>query len=352
MRPRHSFVVLQSFPPPRSTTNPYVVMLADALRALPTVELRYFSWKTALLTHYDVFHAHWPEILVTGRSPVRKLVRQSLFVLLLVKLRFSRTPAVRTLHNLHLPDGISAVEKWLLTALERQTSLFIVLNQHTPVPAGKLHAFIPHGHYRGWYGSRVRSDAVPGRIGYFGLIRRYKNVRNLVDTFREMPDSLSDTTLLVAGNPSTAELAAELVAAADPDGRVQLRLHFLDDQELVTVATESTLVVLPYREMHNSGGALTALSLDRPVLVPDNAVNRDLRDEVGAEWVLLYDGELDAADLDRALTSAARGRVNKRADLSRREWDSAGRDHLLAYHRAVEQRRRRTSRRVLSGSVS
>ena len=107
MRPRHSFVVLQSFPPPRSTTNPYVVMLADSLRALPTVEVRYFSWKTALLSRYDVFHAHWPEILASGRSPLRKLVRQALFVLLLLKLRITRTPAVRTLHNLHLPDGIS-----------------------------------------------------------------------------------------------------------------------------------------------------------------------------------------------------------------------------------------------------
>ena len=88
--------------------------------------------------------------------------------------------------------------------------------------------------------------------------------------------------MTVAGNPSTTELAAELVTAAGQDDRVQLRLHFLDDQELVTVATESSLVVLPYREMHNSGGALTALSLDRAALVPDNAVNRDLRDEVGA----------------------------------------------------------------------
>lgn len=339
MRPRHSFVVLQSFPPPRSTTNPYVVMLADSLRALPTVELRYFSWKTALLSRYDVFHAHWPEILATGRSPLRKLVRQTLFVLLLLKLRITRTPAVRTLHNLHLPDGISGVEKWLLTALERQTSLFIVLNQHTPVPADKLHALIPHGHYRDWYAAQVRSAAVPGRIGYFGLIRRYKNVLNLVETFRQTRAARPDATLTVAGNPSTTELAAELVSAAGQDDRVQLRLHFLDDQELVTVATESSLVVLPYREMHNSGGALTALSLDRAALVPDNAVNRDLRDEVGAQWVLLYEGELDASDLDRALTQASPIRADGRPDLSNREWDSAGRDHLMAYHRAVERTR-------------
>ncbi len=62
-------------------------------------------------------------------------------------------------------------------------------------------------------------------------------------------------------------------------------------------------MVLPYREMHNSGAALTALSLNRPVLVPDNEVNRELAEEVGPGWVFRYDGELTGRHLLDALAA-------------------------------------------------
>ena len=66
-------VVLLSFPPPRPTSNPYNVMLAESVRAVPGVRVTDWSWRAALLTSYDVFHAHWPEILVSGTAPRRRL---------------------------------------------------------------------------------------------------------------------------------------------------------------------------------------------------------------------------------------------------------------------------------------
>ena len=103
--------------------------------------------------------------------------------------------------------------------------------------------------------------------------------------------------------------------------------------------SESELVVLPYRHMHNSGAALTALSLSRPVLVPDNAVNRDLAAEVGPGWVITFEGDLDADDLRRALEEARRPDRADAPDLSRRDWALAAPAHLAAYRRAVEIRR-------------
>src|SRR4051794_31037997 len=77
------------------------------LQEMPGVEVQTFSWRRALRGGYSVFHVHWPEILVSGRSRSKKLVRQCLFVLFLLRLRLTRTPLVRTMHNLDLPDGIS-----------------------------------------------------------------------------------------------------------------------------------------------------------------------------------------------------------------------------------------------------
>jgi beta-1,4-mannosyltransferase len=167
-------VVLQSFPRPRPTTNPYLIMLGRALDALPDAHLRTFSRRTALLGRYDVFHVHWPETLVTGRTPLRKLARQAFFVALLLRLRLTRTPLVRTLHNLELPQGISRREVALLRWAERWTSLWIRINESTELSRDAAFETILHGHYRDWFAARPRRPVIPGRLTFFGLIRRYK----------------------------------------------------------------------------------------------------------------------------------------------------------------------------------
>lgn len=325
---RDTFTVQQSFPVPRPTTNPYLVMLAESIDSLPGVTVRNFSWRGALLGHYDVFHVHWPEILVAGHSPVKALVRQGLTVALLAKLGLTRTPIVRTLHNLELPSGISRRERVLLRLFERRTALWIRLNPETPVQDDRRYALIPHGHYRDWFARYPAAEPTPGRVAYFGLIRRYKGVDALVDAFRDLP---GDATLRVAGRPSTPELADDLRRRAAGDERIDLTLRFLDDRELVETVSSASLVVLPYTEMHNSGGALTTLSLNRPVLLPANPVNERLSAEVGAGWVYQYSGELTAEVLAATLRAVEeRGPVDP-PRLDDRDWHDAGLQHHSAY---------------------
>ena len=332
---KDTFVVQQSFPVPRPTTNPYLVMLAKSIGSIAGVTVRTFSWRGALLTRYDVFHVHWPEILVAGHSPLKALVRQGLTVLLLAKLRLTRTPIVRTLHNLELPTGISRRERLILRLFEKRTTLWIRLNPETPVQDDRRYALIPHGHYRDWFEQYPKQNPVVGRIVYFGLIRRYKGVGALVDAFRQLP---GDVTLRVGGRPSTTELADDLRRRAEGDDRIALHLQFLDDAELVDAVTRATLVVLPYTEMHNSGGALTALSLGRPVLMPANPVNGRLADEVGPGWVYQYEGALTPEVLAETLRAVSgRGEVTP-PQLDGRDWQSAGLLHYSAYLAATGAR--------------
>ena len=326
--------VLQSFPVPRPTTNPYLVMLAKSLRARPGVTVMNFSWRTALLHRYDVFHVHWPEILVSGHSPMKKAVRQALTVLLLIKLRLTRTPIVRTVHNVQPPQGITRREALLLKAIERQTTLRIRINAATELPPGQPAVTIPHGHYRDWYSPYKHRAVVPGQFGYVGLIRRYKGVDTLIRAFRGV-DADHQFTLRVGGKPSTPELAETIRESSGDDPRITLHLEFLTDSEFVDIVTSSELVVLPYRFMHNSGGALAALSLDRPVLVPDNAVNRDLSTEVGPGWVISYSGDLTADQLVGAVHEVRACPDRARPDLGRRDWVRSEDDHVRAYRDAI-----------------
>ncbi|MFQ1003619.1 glycosyltransferase [Modestobacter sp. SSW1-42] len=334
-------VVLQSFPTPRPTTNPYIVMLGQSLAATPGVELLTFTWRRFLLGRFDVFHAHWPEILVSGQSPLKALVRQLLFLVALVRLRLTRRPLVRTVHNLELPQGISRRETALLRLADRWTTLRIRINESTGAVDDEPVETIVHGHYRDWFAAHPRSEVVSGRLTFFGQVRRYKNVDRLLEVFAATGDLGQPLSLRVIGRPTSEELAAELRAAVDPaDPRISLDLDFVADPQLVAEVSAAELVVLPYREMHNSGSTLTALSLDRPVLVPDNAVNRALGEEVGGGWVLRYPGPFTADSLLDALRTLRATPPAGRPDLHRREWDGAGLAHLAAYRRAVDALRR------------
>lgn len=338
---RKAFVVQQSFRTPRPTTNPYITQLHACLGALPDVEVRTFSWPNALLRRYDVFHAHWPEILVSGRRRVAVGVRVALFLLLLARLRVTSTPYVRTVHNLELPGELNRWQRLALRLADRQTALRIVLTPHTRVPSGAAMHVVPHGDYRAWFDHYPRRPSEPGRLLFFGQVRHYKGLPALLDAYREVSPDVS-STLVIAGRPTSSELADLLRAAAAPDPRVEFRFEHLSDRDLVDEISRAHLVVLPYPHMHNSGSVLAALSLDRPVLVPDNVVNAELADEVGAGWVHRFSGTLRPEHLARALGCAAT-EGGAQPDLSRRDWSQAGDAHLMAYREARASIRRRSA---------
>lgn len=325
--------VLCSFWRPRPTTNPYIVQLAASLEAEPGLEVTYWSWRAALLSSYDVVHLHWPEIMFSGRTWAGRALRRLLTLLFCLRLAVTRTPVVRTWHNLERPSGLSWSASRLLDLLDRLTTLRIRLNDSGPMPTDAPYVTIPHGHYRDWY-TTTPSDRVPGRVVFVGRIRRYKGVETLIEAFREVDDP--GLSLHVAGLPSSEDLVETINGLVGDDTRISTRLEYVDDETFVEAVTSAELVVLPYRHMHNSGTVLAALSLDRPVLVPDTEVNRRLGDEVGPGWIHVFTGDLGAAELAE-VGRTVRGAGDGSPDLSAREWDAAGRQHAQAYRRAVAE---------------
>lgn len=346
--PRRPLRVLQSFGQPRSTTNPYIAMLKDCLDQHPDVELLTFKWRRALTEDIDVFHAHWPEILVVrSQSSFKMAIRQVLFLIMLIRFRLRGTTIVRTQHNLGLPQGLSRRETLLLALLERWTTLLIRLNTHTEI-SNRPFSTIIHGHYRDWFARYAQNERQRGRFAYFGLIRRYKSVDMLLSAFRQLPTHGEPVSLYVGGKPSTEELRAEVAGLAAGDSRIEAHLEFLSDAELVAAATAAELVVLPYREMHNSGSVLAALSLGRPVLVPANEVNQALAEEVGEGWVNCYQPPMTTDHLLDTLHRVQQLAPDATPNLSRRKWDQTADDHVEAYRQAVSLtagRKNRFSRR-------
>ncbi|MEV0892142.1 glycosyltransferase [Promicromonospora sp. NPDC050262] len=328
--PRTAIRVLHTLRPPDGRTRYVDQMIAGAP---PQVSVRTFSWPRALLGAYDVFQIHWPEFLVRHRTWLGSLVKRGLTRLLLLRLSVTGTPVVRTAHNLAPHEPGEPAERRLLDAVDRRSAHWIALNPTTVLPPGAEGSVILHGHYRG----RFAASEVPptaGRVLQFGLIRPYKGVEGLIEAFRA--SSRQDLSLRVVGRPvdDTMRRAVEDRATGDP--RVSLSLAFVPDDELAREVAAAQLVVLPYRELHNSGVALVALSLDRPILVPRTPASEALREEVGPGWVLLFDGELTPQVLESAVDRAAQVvGAGGAPDLRDRDWATVGERHAEVYRHVL-----------------
>lgn len=324
-RPR--ITVLHSLGKPDGTTR-YVDHMIDS--APEGLQVETLSWAHALTGRYDVFHIHWPENLIRGKNRVSGFVKKAMFVTLLGRLRLTRRPIVRTVHNVAPHEEGSVVERSLLKLCDRATSHFIRLNVTTELPPGKDGSTILHGHYRDRpeYQCSIESD--PTRLLYFGLIRPYKGIEDLLPAFAALR---SETlTLRIVGKPQDDKLAADILAECDQSDSVTCKLAFVPDAELAAEIARASLVVLPYREMHNSGAAILALSMDRPVLVPATQANRALQEEAGKDWVHLYEGAVITAEaISDAVDRAASRARTARPDLSQRDWDRIGERHYQLY---------------------
>lgn len=326
---RPHITVLLSLAPPDGTTR-YVVQLIEGVP--PEVTLLFFSWWTALFGRFDVFHVHWPEYLVRGRNPLVRFARSLLFSTLLLRLHLGRKPIVRTAHNLFPHESGGRLEQFLLRACDKQTSLFIRLNRATEMGERENVVTILHGHYKDRFNHHHLPPRIAGRLLYFGLIRPYKGVEDLLAVFLQMTDK--GLSLRIVGKP-LGDLGPLVADACRKEPRVTARLEFVADDVLVHEIGQAELVILPYKEMQNSGSLLVALSLGRPVLAPASPSNALIADEVGANWLFTYEGSLTREIIEDALMRSRSSFKGASPDLSGRDWAVVGGAHYRAYQQAV-----------------
>ena len=171
---------------------------------------------------------------------------------------------------------------------------------------------IPHGHYRDAYPNSIGREAARASLRvapdahvalFFGQVRPYKGVVELVRCFRTITDQ--DAVLLVVGRPKDDEIAHAVETAASGDDRVHVHLGLVAVNEVQRYFNAADVVALPYIDTLNSGAALLALSFDRPIFAPARGAFAELRSRVGEEWARLYEGALDPQTLAGAFSVTA-----------------------------------------------
>ena len=184
-----------------------------------------------------------------------------------------RRPLVITAHDV-LPPPRPLAGRAEQRRLYRRFDAVIVHSEHgrarltreLGLPPALLHA-IPHGAFH--HLAALAPQPLPAGLGptsapvvlCFGLIRPYKAVDVLLEAWR----GIADAELWIVGRPRFD--IGPLRAAAPANVRWLPR--FVSDGELAACFRRADIVVLPYREIDQSGVLATALAFGSPLVLTD-----------------------------------------------------------------------------------
>lgn len=310
-------------------SNPFITQLVENLAADITVVE--FSWRAALSTRYDVLHVHWPDALLNAPTPSRRLFKVAELSLLLALNRARGVKHVWTVHNRKPHEAMTGLQRRMLAAWARSCATHVYLSAAARDNASDPRAVvIKHGDYEPSMGQffDAAEPVVDGRLLVFGLIRQYKGIETLINALSS--PTTSHLSARIVGRPVPEDYGDALTALASSD-RIDLRLEKVTDQQLAQEILAAEAVVLPYAKIYNSGAAILALTLGRPIIVTESATMRELRDEVGEEWVYCLPSELTAESLAHAVSEL---RALPRADrptFVQRSWADIGERYSRVY---------------------
>jgi glycosyltransferase involved in cell wall biosynthesis len=167
----------------------------------------------------------------------------------------------------------------------------------------------------------------------FGLMRPYKGIDVLIEAWRE----IDDAELWIVGMP---RMDIDALRASAP-ASVRWVPRFVADDELAAYFRRADLVVLPYREIDQSGVLFTALAFGAPLLLSAVGGFPELAAHGAAALVAPGDASALASELRRLLADrAARERLAAGARAATRgpySWDAIAAEHLDLY-RAIHER--------------
>ena len=195
-----------------------------------------------------------------------------------------KVPLVFTMHNTSLFHGVasSGMQGWNAVSSYSSFDRIVVHSRYgrdAALRAGRATEqqlmCIPHGafaHYTALCSPDRANRDGPFTFVFAGSVKPYKGLDLLVGAFNALVERRPalDVRLIVAGSPGqdTAPLR-EVASRSAGSARIEWRLRHQSERELASLLAHAHAVVLPYREIDQSGVLLAAVAMQRAVIASD-----------------------------------------------------------------------------------
>lgn len=300
--------------------NPYQELLYEELRQKKSVIITYlginflnsqtlglillpFELIKYRLKHYNIFHLHW--IYPFGLPTENKLLKNFLsraffsiyfrFILKLIKtLNFK---LIWTVHEVIPIENEFLNGYWTRRLLAKFCDAKIVHAKSSIREMQKLGLNLknthinPIGNYIGVYKNEVTRDIARKYFNFnnkdfillfFGVIKPYKGVENLLETFKQLAKKRKKVKLLVAGNCNDKDLKKKLNNyQKEFNEDIKIYPEFIKNDELQYFFNCTDITIFPFNEITTSSSVILALSFGKPVICPGIGNLKDLPKNVG-----------------------------------------------------------------------
>lgn len=309
---------------------------------------------------YRVIHLHWTYFLsipVSRASAVLRCLNEVNLSFFFLLVRLLRYQIVWTAHNVTPHERQTRDDELWTRRIALVSSAVIVHSESTQAQLAGIGAAtsrverIPHGHYRGVYTSKRPSAASREKLGlpadgviflFFGALKRYKGVVQLIRTFTSLDDAVN-VRLIIVGKCREPALLHDIETSSDRDERIILQTQFVPDEDVSTYFAAADIACLPFMSTTTSGSAILALGFGVPVLGPRLGGLAELPDTVGQ----FYDPDRPGALADAL--AAVLGDPERLAHLGEAaaayadtlDWGPIARRTAEVYRKALSQPARR-----------
>lgn len=289
-------------------------MLNQGLQKLG-VEVHDLTLESLESERFDLLHIHFFEHYTEYRNPFRVLKRVRGLLAGIDKHRAAGGKLVYTAHDVIGHDvPWRSIERWFLdrymskvdgVIFVSEASIKMVRDRFPQLTSNQT--IIPLSDYGDWYPDTISRQDARAKFGiaddelvitHVGLVKRYKNVSQLVKAFTETPGKYR---LLLAGRVIPDELRDEIDNLCKADPRIIWKPGHIDDAEMQNYYRAADLAIFPYRAILNSGSAMLALTFGLPIVVPQLGSMPELQKLISPDWVHLQSDEINSKVLRESL---------------------------------------------------
>lgn len=236
-------------------------------------------------------------------------------------------PVVHTVHDVEpLYGGAGGASQ--LERVYRESDALIVhseanraelLERYPSVRAERI-SVIPHGPLQAescpagaTMGDARRELGLPEEAAvalFFGTIKRYKGLDLLLDAFCRVGHEIPGAWLVIGGNPANPADMPDLAPLEDRGIPFRADFGFIPNDQVWRYYLAADVVVLPYRNITQSGVLLASMAFGKPAIVSAVGGLPEVVHASGSGWVVPAE---DPAALAAALRAALVDRAGTRA---------------------------------------
>lgn len=258
---------------PRATPKRSLQLLEPQVKRLTLDVITELTWRSLVRLPWQLSQIPRSLAQITRIQPeVIHVVSAHVWQIMLLPWLARRYRVVATLHDVTPHPGLD--DTWrkrqeIKTLIARSQVLFVhsqslkatLLARHPELLDAQVQV-IPHGDYAFFTRWRTGVPEEPATLLFFGRIRAYKGLDDLLEAYRHVLRQRPDAKLIIAGEGSLEPWRSQLESLPG----CEIHNHFIPDEEVSAFFERASVVVCPYTEASQSGVVPVAYAFAKPVV--------------------------------------------------------------------------------------